>query len=51
MIGMAMCVEGGNQLKPEFFYQCAVAEVLLKHRVDDHGLPALRIAEQVSIGR
>ena len=51
MIGMAVRVEGGNQLEPELLDQCAVAQVLLVDRVDDHGLAALRVGQQVGIGR
>lgn len=47
MIGMAVRVEGGNQLEPELLDQCAVAQVLLVDRVDDHGLAALRVGQQV----
>jgi hypothetical protein len=51
VIGVAMSVERSDQLQTEFLQQRAVAEVLLEDRVDDHGLPALRVAQHVGVGR
>ena len=51
MIGVTMRVEHRDQMQVEFLDQRMVAEMLLEHGIDDYRLPALRVTEQVGIGR
>ena len=51
VVGVAMCIEHGGEVESEFLQQRQVAEVLLEHGVDDHGLSALRITQKIRVGR
>ena len=51
MVGVAVGVQGRDELQAQFIDQCTIAQVLLEHRVDDHRLPRGGTPQQVGVGR
>jgi hypothetical protein len=51
MVGVDVGVQRGQQAQAEFAQQRSVAAHVLEHRVDEHGLAGIGVAEQVGVGR
>ena len=51
MIGVHMGLQSPIQTQPQFIDQRRVAPYLFKHRIDQQGLAADRITQQVGVGR
>jgi hypothetical protein len=51
MVGMNMGLQRELQLEPQFANKRAVPRRLLEHGIDEHGLPAIAIPDQIGIGR
>ncbi len=51
MVGVAVGVQRGDEREVQLAEQRVVARVLLEHRVDDHRLAGVRVAQKVGVGR
>lgn len=51
MIGMAMGIDGIQQIQAQFLNQCQITVKLLEHRVDDHRTLAGCVSQYVGVRR